>query len=152
MTSDFRWSVQHELCIREFKCSHDDVSMATGLAPTIVHRKGQRSPKHPKRPPAAVDYWGHELPERELTTDEMNDDAQADRDLRALVDRLWERSTRVEAVIRGAEAWIETIVDSDSPRIVWSCDAVIMRKLAATGLGWVVITWSAENDDENDDG
>lgn len=146
MTSDFRWSVQHELCFREFKCSHDDVSAATGLAPTIVHHKGQRSAKHPNRPPAQVDYWGHELPERELTTDEFND-GEPDRDLRALMDRLWERRARVERVVQGAEAWIETIVDSDSPRIAWGCDVEIMQKLSAMGIGWVVITWSTVDDE-----
>jgi hypothetical protein len=121
--------------------------MATGLAPTIIHRKGQRSTKYPKRPPAQVDYWGHELPERELTTDEMNDDAVSN-DLRALVDHLWDRRTQIEPVIVGAERWIETIIDSDSPRIVWACDVEVMRKLSAMNIGWVVITWSAEDDEE----
>lgn len=80
----------------------------------------------------------------------MNDEAEADRDLRALVDRLWERRDRLTPLLKGAEAWIETIVDSDSPRIAWGCDVEIMRKLSAMGLGWVVITWSTEDDEESE--
>lgn len=62
MTPDFRWSVQHQLCVRGFACAHEEIDEAAGLTPTLVHRKGQRSAKHPKRPPAMVDYWGHQLP------------------------------------------------------------------------------------------
>ncbi len=146
--SDFRWSVQHQLCIREFNCTHDEVSAATGLEPTTVYQKGKRSERFPKRPPAAVDYWGHELPERDMATQEMNDD-EDDADLRAMIDRLWDRHDQVLKVVDGAEAWIETIVDSDSPRIAWECDIEIMRKLSAMNIVWVVITWSAEDDDED---
>ncbi len=145
---DFRWSVQHELCFREFKCSHDDVTAAVGLAPTALARKGERSERFPRRPPAVADYWGHELPERDLTTAEMNSDAP-ERDLIVLVGRLWDRRDQIMSITNGAEAWIETIVDSNSPRITWGCDVEIMRKLSAMNIGWVVITWSAEDGDED---
>lgn len=95
-----------------------------------------------------ADYWGHELPERDLTTAEMNSDAP-ERDLIVLVGRLWDRRDQIMSITNGAEAWIETIVDSNSPRITWGCDVEIMRKLSAMNIGWVVITWSAEDGDED---
>jgi hypothetical protein len=94
-----------------------------------------------------ADYWGHQLPERDFTTAEKNTDAP-EQDLLVLVKRLWDRRDQIMSVTNGAEAWIETIVDSDSPRIVWGCDVEIMRKLSAMNIGWVVITWSAEDDEE----
>jgi hypothetical protein len=148
---DFRWSVRHVLIIREFKCSHDDVAAALGIEPTRIAHKGQLDPRYPRRPPPQVDLWSHELSERDLTTEEMNT-GEVDANLREFVARLWDRRDEIVRVIDGAEVWMETIVNSDSPRVAWACDVEIMRRLSSMGIGWVVTTWLACNDDYADEG
>lgn len=90
------------------------------------------------------------MPERELTTEEMNT-SEVDGNLREFVARLWNRRAEVVRAIEGAEVWMETIVDSDSPRVAWGCDVEVMRQLSGLGIGWVVTTWLACRDGEYED-